>query len=136
MLNPQQTEILRALVDTIIPADDAPSGWEAGVGDYLFRQFERDLRDQLPLYQQGLTALSNEAQAVFGAFFPDLSADQQTELLTKIERGQVITEWAIDPAGFFMMVCHHCAEGFYSNPENGGNRDQSAWKMIGFEVSQ
>jgi hypothetical protein len=29
----------------------------------------------------------------------------------------------------------HSAEGFYSDPGNGGNRDNIAWKMIGFEVT-
>ena len=32
------------------------------------------------------------------------------------------------------MIVEHCAEGFYSNPENGGNKDGIAWEMIGFEV--
>jgi hypothetical protein len=32
------------------------------------------------------------------------------------------------------MLAEHCAEGFYSDPGNGGNHSESAWKMIGFEV--
>jgi len=38
----QQT--LRAAVDRIIPPDDYPGAWQSGVGYYLARQFEGDLR--------------------------------------------------------------------------------------------
>ena len=44
MLNQRQTEILEAMVNRIIPADQDPGGWDGGVGDYLFRQFEGDLK--------------------------------------------------------------------------------------------
>ena len=57
MLTEQQLATLRALVDRIIPADDFPSGWQAGVGDYLAGQFKRDLRGQLDRYRAGLDAL-------------------------------------------------------------------------------
>ena len=49
MLSPHQIEILEALVNRIIPADDAPGGWEGGVGNYLFRQFKRDLKHLIPV---------------------------------------------------------------------------------------
>lgn len=38
-LNESQQRTLRAAVDRIIPADDYPSAWQAGVGDYLAQQF-------------------------------------------------------------------------------------------------
>lgn len=42
-----QQHTLRAAVDRIIPADDYPGAWQCGVGDYLARQFESDLRPML-----------------------------------------------------------------------------------------
>ena len=40
-LTDEQWHTLQALADRIIPQDpDWPSGWQAGVGDYLARQFE------------------------------------------------------------------------------------------------
>ncbi len=103
--------------------------------DYLFRQFEGDLANVVGLYQQGLLALDAEAEATDGKRFAALSAERQEALLAKIEGGQVQTVWSVDPASFFVMVVEHCAEGFYSDPGNGGNRDNIAWKMIGFEVT-
>ena len=134
MLNGRQVDVLRAVVNRIIPADEFPGGWEGGVGDYLFRQFERDLKEQLSIYIAGLDALDGEARTVYGNGFDALHADQQDELLGQIEVGDVQTDWQINPVSFFKMLTHHCAEGYYSDPGNGGNRDGVAWKMIGFEV--
>jgi hypothetical protein len=134
MFSHQQVEILQAAVNRMIPPDDWPGGWEAGVGDYLFRQFERDLKGAVETYRQGLDALGAEAQAIYGHGFAQLSEAQQDALLLQIERGEVKIDWPLDPAAFVNMLAHHCAEGFYSDPGNGGNRDEIAWRMIGFEV--
>jgi Gluconate 2-dehydrogenase subunit 3 len=134
MLTETQQKILKALVNCIIPPDEDPGGWEAGVGDYLYQQFERDLKAVVSLYQQGLLALDAEAQTNYQRSFADLAADAQDSLLQQVEQGQVQTNWPVNPVEFFMLVVHHCAEGFYSDPGNGGNREGVAWKMIGFEV--
>ena len=134
MLTELQLATLRALVDRIIPADDFPSGWQAGVGDYLARQFERDLRLQLDRYRAGLDALDAEAQADTGARFAELDAAKQDALLRCIEAGAVKTAWPTDPAAFFQAAVEHSMEGFYSDPGNGGNHDSVSWRMIGFEV--
>lgn len=134
MLTELQQATLRALVDRIIPADDFPSGWQAGVGDYLAGQFERDLRPQLDRYRAGLDALDAEAQATTGARFAELDAAEQDALLRRVEAGAVATAWPIDSAAFFQAAVEHTMEGFYSDPANGGNRDGVSWRMIGFEV--
>ena len=134
MLTKQQLATLRALVDRIIPADDFPSGWQAGVGDYLAGQFKRDLRPQLDRYRAGLDALDAEALAGSGTHFAELDAADQDALLQRVEAGTVATAWPIDPAAFFQAAVEHAMEGFYSDPGNGGNHDGVAWRMIGFEV--
>src|SRR6185436_8419917 len=122
--------------DCLIPPDDHPGGWEAGVGDYLLRQFERDLRPQLEMYRAGLDALDQEAQARAGQPFAELMPEAQTALLEQIEQGQIMTAWAISPADFFRQLVDHAMEGYYGDPGNGGNRHMLAWKMIGFEVRE
>lgn len=134
MLSPTQEKTLAAAVNRIIPPDEWPGGWEAGVGDYLYRQFERDLKDARATYQQGLDALDAEALVVFAVRFVQLDDEQQDALLYNVERGVVQTEWPFHPGGFFAMMVQHATEGFYSDPGNGGNRNQVAWEMIGFEV--
>ena len=135
MLYGHQLTILETVVNIIIPADDDPGGWEAGVGDYLLHQFEGDLKPMLPTYEQGLLALDAEAEMVTGKQLAALDPQAQEAFMAKIEQGQVQTPWSVDPAAFFAMLVEHCAEGFYSDPGNQGNRDRAAWKMIGFEVT-
>jgi hypothetical protein len=135
MLNEHQLTILEIVVNVIIPADDDPGGWEAGVGDYLLHQFEGDLKPVLPTYEQGLLALDAEAEAVAGKHLADLDRQKQEAFMTKIEQGQVQTLWPVDPVAFFAMLVEHCAKGFYSDSGNYGNRDRASWKMIGFEVT-
>ena len=119
-------------MDRIIPPDEFPGAWDAGVGDYLARQFERDLRSQVEAYQLGLAALEAEAMAVRGTGFAVLDAAAQDGLLSRMEKGEVIAVWPVNPATFFQTVVTHVMEGYYSDPGNGGNRDGVAWQMIGF----
>jgi hypothetical protein len=135
MLTEPQRATLRALIDRLIPADDYPGGWDAGVGDYLERQFAGDLSDVLDLYRSGLDALEVEARAKAGISFSELAPAAQDELLRRVELGEMATDWPVDPAAFFRAAAEHAAEGFYGDPGNGGNRDEVSWRMIGFEVT-
>jgi hypothetical protein len=135
MLSDHHVDTLCAAVNRIIPPDDFPGGWDGGVGDYLFRQFERNLKAVVDTYARGLDALDAEAQVVHGQIFNPLDSSLQDALLAQIEQGIVKTVWSVDPSAFFSMMVGHCMEGFYSDPGNGGNRDGVAWKMIGFEVT-
>ncbi len=54
-LTEEQQHTLRAAVDRIIPPADYPGAWQCGVGDYLARQFESDLRPMLDDYCAGLS---------------------------------------------------------------------------------
>ena len=133
MLTSNHWNILRSLMNRIIPQDDFPDAWEAGVGNYLARQFERDIRSQVETCQLGLEALEAESQAFAGRGFTDLDASAQDLILSRLEAGQATSSWPVNPAEFFHMVIEHVMEGYYSDPGNGGNRDSIAWRMIGFD---
>lgn len=126
IFNNIQWQTLQAAVDRIIPADDYPSGWEAGVGNFFARLLEREPRF-LPVYQAGLDALETEAQTVAGGSFAGLRAEQQDALLARREAG--------DGAAFFRLLVEQTMEGFYADPGNGGNKDGVAWDMIGYRVT-
>ena len=132
-LNGCQTDTLRAAIDRIIPADDYPGGWEAGVGDYFAHLLSREGRFLFPT-QQGLDALDAEARATEGAPFASLVPDIQDRLLTRIEAGEVRTKWH-QSADFFRQLVSQAMEGYYADPSNGGNKDRVSWKMIGFRVT-
>jgi hypothetical protein len=132
-LTGQQQETLRAAVERLIPPDDYPGAWQSGVGDYLARQFEGDLRPVLDDYCSGLTALEAESVARFQQSFILLSDKEQDSVLSHIEGGEVLTAWDVAPCVFFNLLVNTTAEGFYSNPEQGGNRNGVSWTMTGFE---
>ena len=126
----------QALVDRIIPADDYPSGWQAGAGDFIERILATDLAGSAPLVEAGLELLRQEAQARHhGAEFADLPATAQDALVEDLLAGKTTVEWGdIAPEKFASLMVQLCAQGFYGDPENGGNRDAVSWEMIGYRV--
>jgi len=73
---------LQALVDRIIPADDYPSGWQVGVGDFIERILATDLKSSEPLVEAGLNLLQQESHARHGGTdFPDLPLAAQDALI-------------------------------------------------------
>jgi hypothetical protein len=125
--------MLRTVVDCLIPADDFPGASEAGVCDYLRRLFETDLRDEAGFFMTGLDQIELEALARFGDSFASLTLEQQNVTLETIQQGDVLTSWPISPQRFFEMLVCTTAEGFYSDPQQGGNRNAVSWMMTGFE---
>jgi hypothetical protein len=122
MFNQTQQQTLRAAVDRIIPADEFPSGWEAGVGDFLERLLTQEPRF-LPGYQRGLDALEAQAEQNNHAPFATLSPDAQDALLSRTDEI------------FLRLLVQQVQEGFYADPGNGGNHNGIAWKMIGYRVT-
>ncbi len=129
-----QRRCLAALMDTVIPPDDFPGAWEAGVGDYLQRQLQGDLANLRSSYRDFLLCLDAAARHLHKRDFADLAIKARGELLQRIENHQVAASWMLEPGKFFPQVVQHCGEGYYSDPGNGGNRAGIAWQMIGFEV--
>lgn len=132
-LTEQQQQTLRAAIDRIIPPDDYPGAWLSGVGDYLARQFDGDLRPVFDDYCAGLTALDAESVARFQQSYSKLSEEDQDHVLGLVEAGEVLTAWDVAPCHFFDLLVRTTAEGFYSEPEQGGNRNAASWTMVGFE---
>ena len=124
---------LQAAVDRIVPPDEYPGALESGVLDYLLRQFEKDLRPFVEDYCLGLTSLESESLVRFDRSFCSLADHEKDEILSRIEAGEVATNWSVAPQKFFRLLNHTTVEGFYSDPEQGGNRDRLSWTMIGFE---
>ena len=121
-LNETQISVLRSAINRIIPPDDFPSGWDAGVGNF-FAQLLTTETQYLFAYQQGLNQIEAEAFMMFSSEFASLDPEKQDILLARSE------------TDFFNLLVSLTMEGFYSDPGNGGNKDGIAWKMIGFEVT-
>ena len=126
-------ETLRAVVDCLIPPDDFPGAYEAGVCDYLERILQTDLAAQAEFFLAGIDSIEAEALERFNEPFASLAPDQQVSTLAAIEAGEVQTSWPISPPLFFEMLVNTTAEGYYSDPQQGGNRGGRSWVMTGFD---
>ncbi len=130
---PHEQAALRAVVDRILPPDQDPGAWEAGAEEYLARQLDGDLASMRGIVAGGLAGLDAEAAVRSGAPFAALAPDAQDALLRDVEQGAVRAVWPTPPAPFFALLVRTTAEGFYSDPAQGGNRGAVSWTMTGFE---
>jgi len=112
VLTVDQSKLLEALCEQIIPADQDPGAKEAGVIYFIDQQLAGPYQRFRTRYQQGLAAMPAE--------FLAWSFDQQTKYLQTIEK-----------TPFFQMLVDHTMQGFYGSPRHGGNKNEASWKMLG-----
>ena len=127
------SDTLPAVIDCLIPPDDFPGAYDAGVCDYIKQLFQTDLAEDAEFFRAGIDAIDGEALATYNASFAVLSREQQIATLESIESGAVKTSWSIARQRFFVMLVNVTAEGYYSDPQQGGNRGCASWVMTGFE---
>ena len=94
-------DTLPAVVDCLIPPDDFPGAYDAGVCDYIEQLFQTDLAGHAEFFRAGIETIDSEALATYNAPFAVLTRDQQIAILEGIESGAVKTSWPIAPAPFF-----------------------------------
>ena len=131
--DPTEYAVLRAVVDRILPRDQDPGAWDAGAAEYLARQLDGDLLALREVVRAGLAALDAEARMRSGGGFAALGPEAQDALLSDVESGAVRAEWTVSPPQFFGLLVRTTAEGFYSDPGQGGNHGGVSWAMTGFE---
>lgn len=119
--SPEERAVLRAVVERILPADESVGAWDAGAEDFLRRQLDGELSTQQEVIRSGLAALDARAHATSATSFASLPPDVQDTLLREVEA-----------TSFFLLLVRTTAEGFYSEPAQGGNRDAVSWVMTGF----
>src|SRR3569832_999478 len=120
------SKTLRAVVDCLIPGDDFPGAFDAGVCDYLEKLLQTDLAEHAEFFRAGIDAIDAEALARFGKPFAELSQTEQNVTLVVIESAA---------PRFFEMLVSTTAEGYYSEPQQGGNRGAVSWSLMGFVFS-
>ena len=128
-------QTIYAVIDCLIPPDDFPGAYDAGVCDYLERIFQTDLAAHSEFFVAGIDGIEAEALKRFDKPFANLTPDQKVSTLAAIESGDVKTSWPISPSLFFEMLVNTTIEGYYSDPQQGGNRGAISWVMTGFENS-
>jgi hypothetical protein len=132
-LSATQQRALCALADRIVPADDYPSASELGALAFATNLFNSDLASAAAPVTAGLISLDAEAVAVAGTTFAEMTGKQQDTLLTALLQGETHADWKTSAAAFVRLMIVAVNEGYYADPENGGNAGGASWKMVGFE---
>lgn len=133
-LTAQETEILSAMVDRLIPSDDmGPGALEAGALRFIDRALSEAESDSAEAYRAGLAALDRYARYARGAAFIELSPRDQDSVLIDCQIGAATgagVGFEGSSAGFFNMVKSHTWQGTFGDPQYGGNIDFVGWDLI------
>ena len=128
--SPDQTKLIAALVDRLIPADElGPGAREAGVPVYFERSFAGPLSSGRNAFAQGLADIDTAANARHHSPFAQLSATQQDEFLAAMERNE-IAGFTPDSRTFFNRIRQLTLEGMFGDPYYGGNAAFAGWDLI------
>jgi len=140
----------------LIPSDgDGPGALETRVAVFIDRELAGDfgtaadlymegpfnpeadptLGTQSPLtpagiYREGIAAFDNWCLDTHGADFAELDGDTQDASLTSLSDDEV----PLDPTlrEFWTLLLQNAKEGYFSDPQYGGNAGMEAWVYIGF----
>ncbi len=151
-LTDEEASFLEAAVDILIPADEFPSGSEAGVVDYIDMQlatgwgegeglylegpFESGEPEQgyqlgmapAELYRQAIAALRSDAGE---GGFEGLQLSVREQWIKELSEGS--RDAGLVPGKtFFDHLYQNTLEGYFADPVYNGNQDMAGWKMIGF----
>lgn len=121
-LTEEEARVLDALSSLIIPSSDGPGAHEAGAVHFMDIALAGPESGSLEFLRTGLTSL---AERVGEGSFADLSADEQTAMLTTV---------AEEDPGFFGYVRYLTICGTFSTPARGGNRDGVGWQIAQMDV--
>ena len=107
-------DLLRAVIDRVIPRDADPGALDLGTDNYVVAQLAGEAAGQREVIEAGLAALP-------AGFAASSEADRDAALA------------AVASEPWFIALSELVAEGFYADPGNGGNSGARSWQMIGYE---
>ena len=80
------------------------------------------------VFIEGVRKLNDESLKTYDAEFFDLEGEQQDEILTAMEAGEIELR-SVKGSTFFNLLRQMTIEGAYADPLYGGNKNMMGWKM-------
>jgi gluconate 2-dehydrogenase gamma chain len=156
-LNSAEWTFITAACDRLIPADDiGPGALQAGVPEFIDRHMQTPYasgdiwymqgpfieaapqfgyQGRLPvrdILRVGIKATDEYCRKKYsGKAFADLEHAEQETILKAAEAGKLELE-NISAKEFFGQLLTETRMGYFCDPKHGGNKNMSAWKMIGY----
>jgi gluconate 2-dehydrogenase gamma chain len=84
------------------------------------------------VYRIGLEAVDRYANLRFTRDFVDLSDEDQDTIVGDMADGTATEFRQVSAEQFFQVLRRHTAEGMFSDPIYGGNRNTVGWQLIGY----
>jgi hypothetical protein len=129
LFSPSQAALMESLVEQFVPADDFPGARGAGVVHYIDQKLAGPYGSFfVARYEAGLKQVDEVSRQRFQRDFAALDSGQQSSLLQAIAD----KAYGADAHEFLETALYDTFDGYYGNPEDGGNRNGASWKMIGF----
>lgn len=83
------------------------------------------------IFLDGLRTMNKESQKRFDVTFDEASEEQQGEIMTDLENGELNMR-TVPSHGFFDLLKEATLQGAYSDPLYGGNKNMDGWRMKEF----
>ncbi|MEI7025044.1 gluconate 2-dehydrogenase subunit 3 family protein [Paenibacillus sp. y28] len=159
--NQEQFTVTEAAVERIYPEDENGPGakllgvafyidhqlaspWGLNAKEYRMGPFGKGETTQgeyasikrHELFTMGLQAMQDVSKSKYGKPFPELSGEEQDEILKMLEKGEQVVISEITTKTFFNLLRQMTIEGAYSDPMYGGNLNMQGWKMRKYPGNQ
>jgi gluconate 2-dehydrogenase gamma chain len=105
--------------------------------DQIERYGYQSILSPREVYRLGVMAVDAYARSRYEAAFITLSEEQQDSIIEAMVSGEATVGFdQFSSRSFFAVLRRHTAEGMFSDPAYGGNRDMAGWKLIGYPGAQ
>lgn len=139
--------LVDAITEQIIPTDKWLGAKDAGVTNFIDKQLVNHYIRYQEKYRKALATMEASCVEINGKMFGELSWNEQTKFLEKMERGELSSVKKDDKKGsqengswsngedksFFLLIKDHAMQGFYGSPRHGGNKNFVSYKMMGLD---
>jgi hypothetical protein len=126
---PDRRRALAAAAERIFPG-----AIEAGVPEYMDTWLSRQpfsvAPDWKPILKVGAVHLDRISRAEYRRAFADCKPGEQDAVLTRFQQGEIQAK-RFDSKIFFQRLVTLTLEGYFSEPQYGGNRGGVGWRFIG-----
>ncbi|EAU45000.1 gluconate 2-dehydrogenase subunit 3 family protein [Salipiger bermudensis] len=82
------------------------------------------------IYRQAIPVFDAWCEETHGATFAELDAERKDAALTSLQNGDVALDSEI--RDFFTILLANTKEGYFADPQYGGNHEMQSWVYIGF----
>jgi gluconate 2-dehydrogenase gamma chain len=89
------------------------------------------------VYRLGIAAVDTYSRSKHEKTFIELSEAEQDGIIEDMVNGDAVAGFEqFSSTAFFTILRRHTAEGMFSDPAYGGNRNMVGWKLIGYPGAQ